>query len=158
MTKQESAQRDQAAEKLQAQIRGKAARKEVEAMKNEQKNDEEELKKQRKIKKEELKKKKIEKEKAKKTETITLDFEVQLDQPLGMKIDHVEGRNTYPAEITEVVPNGQGEIAGVQVGMYVIEMNGVSTKDQVLDDIVQGVIAAKTNQTPLTMKLQKGGV
>ena len=89
---------------------------------------------------------------------IVLEFVVILDQPLGMKIDHVEGHNVYPAEITEVVPDGQGDKAGVLVGMYITAMNGEPTSGKVLDDIVQGVIAAKTEQTPLTMTLQLGGV
>ena len=40
------------------------------------------------------------------------------------------------------------------VGMYVIAMNDVTTQGRTLDDVVQGVISAKTEQTPLTMKLQ----
>ena len=70
------------------------------------------------------------------------------------KIDHVEGHNTWPAEITAVVENGQAANAGVMVGMYVIAMNDVTTQGRTLDDVVQGVISAKTEQTPLTMKLQ----
>ena len=36
-----------------------------------------------------------------------IDFVVQIDQSLGMRIDHVEGHNTWPVEITEVVPESQ---------------------------------------------------
>ena len=83
-----------------------------------------------------------------------IDFVVQLDQPLGMKIDHVEGHDTWPAEITAVVPDSQASKAGIVPGMYVVGMNGESTEGKTLDDVVQGVIAAKTEQTPLTMNLQ----
>ncbi len=72
-----------------------------------------------------------------------------------MKIDVTEEHESeeYPAIITEVVPTGQAGKAGVQVGMHVVAMNAVSTKGQTLDDIVQGVISAKTRRTPLVMTL-----
>ena len=63
------------------------------------------------------------KEKIENEKQIIMDFNIQLDQPLGMKIDHVDGHNTWPAEITAVVENGQAATAGVMIGMYVIAMN-----------------------------------
>lgn len=146
MSKSDQKERDAAAEKVQAQMRGRTARKEVAMLKGEQPGD-----------KKKKKKKKKQTEPAAEEKVIVLDFEVQLDQPLGMKIDHVEGHNIYPAEITQVVPGGQGDKAGVVVGMYVTHMNGDATNGQVLDDIVMGVVGAKTNQTPLVMRLQLGG-
>jgi len=146
MSKSDQKERDAAAEKVQAQMRGRTARKEVAMLKGEQPGD-----------KKKKKKKKKQTQPAAEEKVIVLDFEVQLDQPLGMKIDHVEGHNIYPAEITKVVPGGQGDKAGVVVGMYVTHMNGDATNGQVLDDIVMGVVGAKTNQTPLVMRLQLGG-
>lgn len=146
MSKSDQKERDAAAEKVQAQMRGRTARKEVAMLKGEQPGD-----------KKKKKKKKKQTQPAAEKKVKILDFEVQLDQPLGMKIDHVEGHNIYPAEITQVVPGGQGDKAGVVVGMYVTHMNGDATNGQVLDDIVMGVVGAKTNQTPLVMRLQLGG-
>merc|ERR1711865_334638 len=144
MSANETAERDAAAEKLQAVQRGKQDREKVAEMKKESGDsatggddgaaDEEAA------------------EEAAKT--VKLDFVVQLDQPLGMKIDHVEGHDTWPAEITAVVPDSQASKAGIVPGMYVVGMNGESTEGKTLDDVVQGVIAAKTEQTPLTMNLQ----
>merc|ERR1711865_218790 len=120
----------------------------------------------RKRRKTELKRLKTEKKKAAKVakekaaaeeaaKTVKLDFVVQLDQPLGMKIDHVEGHDTWPAEITAVVPDSQASKAGIVPGMYVVGMNGESTEGKTLDDVVQGVIAAKKKQTHKKKKQKK---
>ena len=86
--------------------------------------------------------------------TFILDFQIKLDQPLGMKINHVEDHNMWPAEITTVVEGGQAETAGVVAGMYVVAVNGTTTQGLTLDDVVQCVIRAKMEKTPLTLKLQ----
>ena len=87
----------------------------------------------------------------------TVEFNVILDQPLGMKIDIGPEQNesdSFPAMVTEVVAGGQAEAAGIQVNMHVVAMNGESTKGKTLDDVVQLVIQAKTEQTPLVMSLK----
>ena len=86
----------------------------------------------------------------------TLEFSVILDQPLGMKIDvgpNSHEDDSFPAMVTEVVAGGQAEKAGVKVDMHVVAMNGESTKGKTLDDVVQGVITAKTELKPLVMSL-----
>jgi predicted metalloprotease with PDZ domain len=113
-----------------------------------------ELKRAKSIKKQAAKEARLKKEAEDAAQPTILEFVVQLDQPLGMKIDHVDGHDIYPAEITAVVADGQADKAGVKEGMMVTAMNGEPTNGQELDDIVQGVIAAKTEQTPLTMTLQ----
>ena len=82
-----------------------------------------------------------------------IDFVVQLDQSLGMRIDHVEGHNTWPVEITEVVPESQASKAGIVPGMFVVGVNGESTAGKTLDDVIRLVTDAKTDQTPLTINL-----
>ncbi len=87
-----------------------------------------------------------------------IEFNVILDQPLGMKIDvgpNSHEDDSFPAVVTDVVAGGQAEDAGIQVDMHVIAMNGESTKGKTLDDVVQLVIEAKTEQKPLVMSLKK---
>ena len=75
-----------------------------------------------------------------------------------MKIDigtESSGDKSYPAMVTEVVAGGQAEAAGIQVQMHVVAMNGETTEGKTLDDVVQLVIEAKTEQKPLVMSLKK---
>ena len=74
-----------------------------------------------------------------------------------MKIDvgpNSDEDNSFPAMVTEVVAGGQAEAADIKVNMYVVAMNGESTIGKTLDDVVQLVIQAKTEQTPLVMSLK----
>jgi predicted metalloprotease with PDZ domain len=87
----------------------------------------------------------------------TVEFNVILDQPLGMKIDigpDSSEEDSFPAMVTEVVEGGQAADAGIEVEMHVVAMNGESTKGKTLDDVVQMVIEAKTEQKPLVMSLK----
>ena len=88
----------------------------------------------------------------------TIEFTVKLDRPLGMSISagsSSSGNESFRAMISKVEAGGQAEAAGIQVEMHVIAMNGESTKGKTLDDVVQMVLKAKTDQLPLIMLLKK---
>merc|ERR1711871_732489 len=161
LSPKERAKRDKAASGIQAVYRGGKAREEVKAKKAER--DAEVAAAEKKKKK--LKKKKTAKKESPPTEpeakanqeNKSIDFNVILDQPLGMKIDIGQassGADSFPAMVTEVVAGGQAEAAGIELNMHVVAMNGESTKGKTLDDVVQLVIQAKTEQTPLVMSLK----
>ena len=86
--------------------------------------------------------------------TRPIKFSVTLEQPLGMNIDQSSRKDSnYSAIVTELTPGGQAEVAGVQVEMHVVALNGESTKGVAFDDIVQTVSKAKTELTPLVISL-----
>ena len=89
-----------------------------------------------------------------KTKVPPIKFSVTLEQPLGMNIDQSSRKDSnYSAIVTELTPGGQAEVAGVQVEMHVVALNGESTKGVAFDDIVQTVSKAKTELTPLVISL-----
>ena len=86
----------------------------------------------------------------------TIEFNVKLNQPLGMNIDTgLSDDGSFSAMVTEVKADGQAEDVGIQREMHIIAINGESTRGKTLDDVVQRVIKAKSEQTPLVMSLKK---
>ena len=71
-------------------------------------------------------------------------FVIDLTKPLDMAITHPEDDSShYPAVITKLKPDGQAELAGVEVGMHIHYINGITCKDMALKDVLVLVSNAK---------------
>ena len=71
-------------------------------------------------------------------------FVIDLTKPLDMAITHPEEDHShYPAVITKLKPEGQAEQAGVEVGMHIHYINGITCKDMSLKDVMILVSNAK---------------
>ena len=68
-----------------------------------------------------------------------LSFEMDLKQPLAMGITHPETDESkhFQAVVTEVHNGGQAEIAGIEIGMHIYSIDGISCKDQTLEWVIQ---------------------
>ena len=82
-------------------------------------------------------------------------FEIDVSIPLGMGIDHPKGHAShYPAVITQIAPGRQAAVKGVEVGMHVHTVNGLSCRDKKLNWVMSIVKEAKKH-CKITLLLQQ---
>ena len=75
---------------------------------------------------------------------LEITFEIDLTKPLAMAITHPEeDQSHYPAVITQVHPNGQAEIAGIEIGMHIHQINGIDCKDKEHEWVIDLIQNAK---------------
>ena len=86
---------------------------------------------------------------------------VDLDKPMGIAIEHPDDEDktaddrTYPVFVSNVVAGGQGEAAGVKVGMQIMQVNGVDREE--IDSVLRVVLECKQEKRPLVMAFAMRG-
>ena len=85
-----------------------------------------------------------------------IDFEINLNEPLGMGITHPEEDHShYPAVITTITPQGQAALAGIEQGMHIHALNTVSVVDQSHEKVLELITLAKKEKEKKSVLMMK---